>query len=143
MFTRWDRRRSCQRTECATILNMVETCVRLLECNDERIFENFAMAGQRYFNKLEEMTVFTSLRRKAGSQHTLRILGRSGGLCSTAERKRRCLLTADIGLCEQQLAGSVAMMGSEVGARVWCTRKVLPNAESSRYNPIPKCGIQT
>src|SRR5467141_927322 len=60
MFTRWDRRRSCQRTECATILNMVETCVRLLECNDERIFENFAMAGQRYFNRLEEMTVFTS-----------------------------------------------------------------------------------
>ncbi len=60
MFARWDRRRSCQRTECATILNMVETCVRLLECNDERIFENFAMAGQRYFNRLEEMTVFTS-----------------------------------------------------------------------------------
>ena len=51
---------SLPKNECATILNMVETCVRLLECNDERIFENFAMAGQRYFNKLEEMTVFTS-----------------------------------------------------------------------------------
>ena len=45
---------------CAAILNMVETCVRLPGCNDERIFENFAMAGQRYFNGLEEMTVFTS-----------------------------------------------------------------------------------
>ena len=48
------------KNECATILNMVETCVRLSECNDERIFENFAMAGRRYFNRLEEMTVFTS-----------------------------------------------------------------------------------
>jgi hypothetical protein len=48
------------KSECATILNMVETCVRLPKCNDERIFENFAMAGQRYFNRLEEMTVFTS-----------------------------------------------------------------------------------
>jgi hypothetical protein len=48
------------KNECATILNMVETCVRLQECNDERIFQTFAMAGQRYFNRLEEMTVFTS-----------------------------------------------------------------------------------
>jgi hypothetical protein len=48
------------KNECAAILNMVVTCVRLPECNDERIFENFAMAGQRYFNRLEEMTVFTS-----------------------------------------------------------------------------------
>jgi hypothetical protein len=46
--------------ECATILNMVETCVRLRDCSDERIFENFAIAGQRYFNWLEGMTVFTS-----------------------------------------------------------------------------------
>jgi hypothetical protein len=48
------------KNECAAILNMVATCVRLPECNDERIFENFAMAGQRYFNRLEEMPVFTS-----------------------------------------------------------------------------------
>jgi hypothetical protein len=48
------------KNECATILNMVVTCVRLPECDDDRIFENFAMAGQRYFNRLEEMTVFTS-----------------------------------------------------------------------------------
>jgi hypothetical protein len=48
------------KNECATILNMVETCVRLRDCSDERIFENFAIAGQRYFNWLEGMTVFTS-----------------------------------------------------------------------------------
>jgi hypothetical protein len=48
------------KNECATILNMVETCVRMPECGDERIFGNFAIAGQRYFNRLEEMTVFTS-----------------------------------------------------------------------------------
>jgi hypothetical protein len=46
--------------ECATILNMVVTCVRLSECSDETIFEKFATAGQRYFKRLEEMTVFTS-----------------------------------------------------------------------------------
>jgi hypothetical protein len=48
------------KNECATILNMVERCVRLRDCSDERIFENFAIAGQRYFNWLEGMTVFTS-----------------------------------------------------------------------------------
>jgi hypothetical protein len=48
------------KNECATILNMVETCVRLRDCSDERIYENFAIAGQRYFNWLEGMTVFTS-----------------------------------------------------------------------------------
>jgi hypothetical protein len=48
------------KTECAAILNMVVTCVRLPECNEGRIFDNFAMAGQRYFDRLEEMTVFTS-----------------------------------------------------------------------------------
>jgi hypothetical protein len=48
------------KNECATILNMVETCVRLRHCSDERIFEKFAIAGQRYFNWLEGMTVFTS-----------------------------------------------------------------------------------
>jgi hypothetical protein len=48
------------KNECATILNMVETCVRLRDCSDERIFENFAIARQRYFNWLEGMTVFTS-----------------------------------------------------------------------------------
>ena len=46
--------------ECAAILNMVVTCVRLPECSEGRIFENFAMAGQSYFNRLEEMPVFTS-----------------------------------------------------------------------------------
>jgi hypothetical protein len=45
---------------CAKILNMVETCVRLRDCSDERILENFAIAGQGYFNWLEGMTVFTS-----------------------------------------------------------------------------------
>src|SRR5260221_11032478 len=44
----------------AAILNMVATCVRLPECNDGRIFDNFAMAGQRYFDSLEELPVFTS-----------------------------------------------------------------------------------
>jgi hypothetical protein len=48
------------RNECATVLNMVEPCVRLRDCSDERIFENFAIASQRYFNWLEAMTVFTS-----------------------------------------------------------------------------------
>jgi hypothetical protein len=48
------------KNECARILNMIVTCVRLPKCSDERIFENFAIAGQRYFNRLEEMTVFTS-----------------------------------------------------------------------------------
>jgi hypothetical protein len=45
--------------ECAAILNMVVTCVRLPECNDERIFSGFAMAGQ-HFRMLEEMPVFTT-----------------------------------------------------------------------------------
>jgi hypothetical protein len=44
----------------AAILNMVATCVRLPECNEGRIFYNFAVAGHRYFNNLEEMPVFTS-----------------------------------------------------------------------------------
>src|SRR6266446_3371992 len=48
------------KNECAAILNMVATCVRLPECNEGRIFDNFAVAGQRYFNSLEEMPVFTS-----------------------------------------------------------------------------------
>jgi hypothetical protein len=46
--------------ECAAILNMVVKCVRLPECNEARIFDNFAMAAQRHFNRLEEMPVFTS-----------------------------------------------------------------------------------
>jgi hypothetical protein len=48
------------KNECAAVLNMVVTCVRLPECTEGRIFDNFAMAGQRYFNRLEEMPVFTS-----------------------------------------------------------------------------------
>ena len=43
--------------------------------------------------------------------------------------------------------GDVALVDNFVtmhGRRTFSgTRKVLPNAESSRYNPIPKCGIQT
>jgi hypothetical protein len=39
---------------------MVVKCVRLPECKEGRIFDNFAMAAQRYFNRLEEMPVFTS-----------------------------------------------------------------------------------
>jgi hypothetical protein len=48
------------KNECAAILNMVVTCARLPECTEGRILENFAVAGQRYFNRLEEMPVFTS-----------------------------------------------------------------------------------
>ena len=48
------------KNECAAILNMVATCVRLPECTEERIFDNFAVAGQRSFDRLEEMPVFTS-----------------------------------------------------------------------------------
>jgi hypothetical protein len=81
--------------ECAAILNMVVKCVRLPECNEGRIFDTFAMAALRYFNRLEEMPVFTSRNfytvctaictsksyvAKRGSQHTLRILGYSGRL---------------------------------------------------------------
>jgi hypothetical protein len=47
------------KNECAVVLNMVATCLRLPECNEGRIFDNFAMAGRRYFNRLEEMPVFT------------------------------------------------------------------------------------
>src|SRR6266436_6647301 len=45
---------------CAAVLNMVATCVRLPDCNQGRIFDNFATAGQRYFDSLEEMPVFSS-----------------------------------------------------------------------------------
>jgi hypothetical protein len=48
------------KNECAAILNMAATCVRLTECNEGGIFDNFAMAGQRYFKSLEEMPVFTT-----------------------------------------------------------------------------------
>jgi hypothetical protein len=43
------------KNECAAVLNMVVTCVRLPECNEGRIFDKFAIANQRYFNVLEEM----------------------------------------------------------------------------------------
>ena len=46
--------------EYAAILNMVVTCVRLPECSEGRIFVNFAGAALSYFNRLEEMPVFTS-----------------------------------------------------------------------------------
>jgi hypothetical protein len=45
--------------ECAAILNMVVTCVRLPECNEEGILSGFAMASQ-YFRNLEETPVFTT-----------------------------------------------------------------------------------
>src|SRR5499426_2396898 len=48
------------KNECAAVLNMVVTCVRLPECNEGRIFDKFATANQRYFNSLEEMPVLTS-----------------------------------------------------------------------------------
>jgi hypothetical protein len=48
------------KNECAAVLNMVATCVRLPECSEGRIFDKFATANQRYFNSLEEMPVFTS-----------------------------------------------------------------------------------
>src|SRR6516165_4552038 len=46
--------------ECAAVLNMVVTCVRLPECNEGRMFDKFATANQRYFTSLEQMPVFTS-----------------------------------------------------------------------------------
>jgi hypothetical protein len=52
-------RATLPKSECATILNMAVTCVRLPECNEAGISDNFAMAGQRYFNSLEQMPVFT------------------------------------------------------------------------------------
>ena len=48
------------KNECAAVLNMVVTCIRLPECNEGRMFDRFATANQRYFNNLEEMPVFTS-----------------------------------------------------------------------------------
>jgi hypothetical protein len=48
------------KNECAAVLNMVATCIRLPECNEGRMFDKFATANQRYFNSLEEMSVFTS-----------------------------------------------------------------------------------
>ena len=48
------------KNECATVLNMVVTCIRLPECNEGRMFDRFATANHRYFNNLEEMPVFTS-----------------------------------------------------------------------------------
>jgi hypothetical protein len=48
------------KNECAAVLNMVATCIRLPECNEGRMFDKFATANQRYFNSLEEMPVFTS-----------------------------------------------------------------------------------
>jgi hypothetical protein len=47
------------KNECATVLNMVATCIQLPECNEGRMFDKFATANQRYFNSLEEMPVFT------------------------------------------------------------------------------------
>ena len=48
------------KNECAAVLNMVATCVRLPECDEGRMFDKFATANQRYFNSLEEMPVFSS-----------------------------------------------------------------------------------
>jgi hypothetical protein len=48
------------KNECAAVLNMVATCTRLTECTEEEIFGKFAIAGQRYFNSLEEMPIFTT-----------------------------------------------------------------------------------
>jgi len=44
--------------ECAAILNMVVTCVRLAECS--AYLRIFAGASLSYFNRLEEMPVFAS-----------------------------------------------------------------------------------
>jgi hypothetical protein len=55
-----EREATLPKKECAAILNMAVKCVRLPECNEGRIFDNFAIAAQRYFNRLEEMPVFTS-----------------------------------------------------------------------------------
>jgi hypothetical protein len=48
------------KNECAAVLNMVVTCIRLPECNEARMFDRFATAHHRYFSNLEEMPVFTS-----------------------------------------------------------------------------------
>jgi len=47
------------KNECATVLNMIATCVRLAKCNEEGILGRFR-ANQTYFRKLEEMPVFTT-----------------------------------------------------------------------------------
>jgi hypothetical protein len=52
-------RSTLPKNECATILNMVATCVRLLECHEEGISAGFAMASQ-HFRILEGMPVFTT-----------------------------------------------------------------------------------
>jgi len=44
--------------ECANVLNMVANCSEILDCSKEGIWDKFAMAGQRYFNLLENMPVF-------------------------------------------------------------------------------------
>ena len=44
--------------ECATVLNMLADCTRIVDCSDSGIEDNFAMAGQRYFSALENMPVF-------------------------------------------------------------------------------------
>jgi hypothetical protein len=61
-FAKEGMRTKTRTTSRATeaILNMVVTCVRLPECSEGRVFENFAVAGLTYFNRLEEMRLFTS-----------------------------------------------------------------------------------
>jgi hypothetical protein len=48
------------KNECASLLNMVAKCSEIRDCSGEGIGDEFGMAGQRYFNALENMPVFTS-----------------------------------------------------------------------------------
>src|SRR5262245_19983820 len=89
------------KNECAAVLNMVVTCVRLPECNEGRIFDKFATANQRYFNSLEEMPVFTSrnfysgdleqyplLAERVGCSARTKVSPRSGAVLTLGRRLR-------------------------------------------------------
>jgi hypothetical protein len=49
------------KAECARVLKMVAGCPKIEPgCSEGAIWDNFAMAGQSYFNSLENMPVFSS-----------------------------------------------------------------------------------
>ena len=49
------------KVECAKVLNMAAECPKIeTDCTESTIWDKFAMAGQRYFNSLEQMPVFST-----------------------------------------------------------------------------------
>jgi hypothetical protein len=49
------------KAECARVLKMAAECPNFEPgCSDEAIWDKFAMAGQSYFNSLENMPVFST-----------------------------------------------------------------------------------